>query len=111
MIILFRLIFGFSLLGFVYLAAIEIQSNKIEIPYFDKFLHFSIFLFLAWLMDRSTEESIFHNKSYIYFLIVYAVGIEVMQFFIPYRSAEFYDLVADLAGMLVYLIFVPRLRT
>jgi VanZ family protein len=44
-------------------------------------------------------------------LIAYALSIEVTQYFLPYRDAEFLDFLFDLLGILVYLKFAPKFKT
>jgi VanZ family protein len=38
------------------------------------------------------------------------LGIEIVQYNLPYRSAELFDFLADLLGMLVYFVFIPRIK-
>tara|TARA_B100000282_G_scaffold217586_1_gene161267 strand:- start:196 stop:348 length:153 start_codon:yes stop_codon:yes gene_type:complete len=45
----------------------------------------------------------------ILFLVFYALLIEVGQSFLVYRSAEVNDFIFDLLGILVYLMFAPRI--
>lgn len=111
MIYFFRSIFLSSLFVIIYLAAIEVQPKDIEIQYVDKFLHFIVFFFLIALLDLATRRSLWCHKSLVFYLILYAAGIEIMQFYTPHRTAETYDFLADLAGMVVYLIFIPKLKT
>ena len=81
-----------------------------SVPYIDKLLHFSAFLILTLFMDLSIKRPLPFNKAAVIFLIMYAFFIELVQYFLPYRSAEVFDFVADLLGILVYLYFAPKIN-
>jgi VanZ family protein len=110
LIIFYRVALFFSLLAVIYLAGIEIKVAELELPYVDKILHFIAFFFLTGLMDLSIKTSLKLRKMPTIFLIFYAGAIEVMQFYIPYRSAELFDLLAGLLGILVYFVIIPKIK-
>ena len=60
-------------------------------------------------LDLSSKSSIVNSNSLILFLVFYALLIEVVQSFLVYRSAEVNDFIFDLLGILVYLMFAPRI--
>ena len=70
---------------------------------FDKINHFLAFLVLALFCDFS-----FPNKSFLYStflpLLIYAVLIECVQYFLPFRSFSLLDIAADLSAVLFYLL-------
>jgi len=82
---------------------------------YDKIVHFVAFLFLGILAYRAIKIPDFEisktNAVLLTFIfsVIFGVLIEVNQFFIPYRSAELGDIVADMlgniTGILCYLPF------
>ncbi len=85
-------------------------ETLISLVHFDKFLHFFAFLVLSVFLDLSTTEPLIKKKMLISLLIAYALSIEVTQYFLPYRDAEFLDFLFDLLGILVYLKFAPKFK-
>lgn len=83
-------------------------QNGIQQPftYGDKALHFLAFYILAVLVDFS-----FPNRRFgvlkIIMLFGYGVAIEFVQSFLPYRSAETADVVADMLGSFAYAGSIP----
>ena len=78
--------------------------SGITFQHADKVAHFLIFFSLAVLLDLSFKLSV--NKSLL-ILSSYAVTIEILQSFLPYRSASLGDIFADILGLVIY-IFVCR---
>ena len=110
MIKIYRSIF-FFLIIFVSFSSFSFPpETSISLPYFDKFLHFTTFLVLSIFLDLSSLKPLHQNKLYILLLISYALLIEVVQYFLTYRDAEFLDFVFDLVGILVYVKFAPKLE-
>ena len=91
-------------------AAFMPAEGNSSILHIDKFLHFSIFLLLTMFLDLSSKKTITKNPILVFFLIFYAGFIELVQYFLPFRSAEFLDFLSDLLGILVYLIFAPKIK-
>lgn len=75
----------------------------------DKLKHAAAFVTLATLADFSFPRSRF-GAAKAGWLLAYGVLIEVVQYFVPYRSAEVLDVVADSVGIACYLLLVPALR-
>ena len=65
----------------------------------DKLLHFFCFIYLIMVLHFSQLIS---NK-YVQYVIValYGILIEIVQAFLPYRSFELMDILADLSGILI----------
>ena len=61
-------------------------------------------------MDLSIKKPLMLCRSALFFLISYAFLIELVQYFLPYRSAEVFDFISDLLGILVYLYFAPKIN-
>ena len=109
MIRIYRFIFLFLILFISYAAVIPTEGSA-SVPYIDKVLHFSVFLLLTLFMDLSLKIPLPFNKTALIFLVMYAFLIELVQYFLPYRSAEIFDFVSDLLGILVYLYFAPKIN-
>ena len=94
MIRIYRFVFLFLLL-FISYASVTPTEGGASVPYIDKLLHFSAFLILTLFMDLSIKKPLLLNKIGLIFLILYAFLIELVQYFLPYRSAEVFDFVSD----------------
>jgi VanZ family protein len=74
---------------------------------YDKMNHLLAFLILAIVNDY-----MFSNKSFFYYtflpLMAYAVLIETVQYFLPSRSFSLFDIIADMSGILVYLLILRK---
>ena len=108
MIRIYRIVFLVLFLLISYTALTP--QGDISIPYLDKIFHFSAFLILAFFMDLSIKKPLLLSKAALFFLISYAFLIELVQYFLPYRSAEVLDFISDLSGILVYLLFAPKIN-
>lgn len=74
----------------------------------DKFYHGLAFYALAFLSDYAFPKTGFNAQKYIP-LSAYGFFIEVIQFFLPYRSFSLADMIADVAGLAIYAITLPVL--
>jgi VanZ family protein len=75
----------------------------------DKILHFLAFFFLAVLDDFAFPGKGFGLRK-IFPLICYGILIEYIQSFLPYRSSDLYDFLADCGGLAVYALLIPLLK-
>ena len=108
MIRIYRIVFLVLFLLISY-ASLTPQGD-ISVPYLDKLFHFSAFIILSLFLDLSIKRTLLSSKAALIFLIFYALLIELVQYFLPYRSAEFFDFISDLLGILVYLYFAPKIN-
>ena len=108
MIKVYQSLFCISFLFICYSTFTPSEGN-FSILFLDKILHFGAFFLLSFLLDRSTRRPLIYHKGLIIFLVIFAVSIEIIQSFLPYRSAEMLDFVSDLSGILVYLYFAPKI--
>ena len=109
MIRIYRLVFLLLVLFISYAAVTPVEGGA-SVPYIDKLLHFVAFLILTFFMDLSIKKPLLLSKAALFFLISYAFLIELVQYFLPYRSAEVFDFISDLLGILVYLYFAPKIK-
>ena len=73
-------------------------------------LHLVAFLLLSFTLDLSSKRNFKSSPDLILALVFYAGFIEVVQSFLSFRSAELLDFAFDLIGILVYVIFAPKIR-
>lgn len=108
MIIAFRLLLTLSLLLILYLATIKLE-NPILTSVNDKLGHIMAFAYLAFLLDFAMPDSDF-NLLKIIPLLGYGLMIEFVQYFLPYRTFSILDMLADVAGIMIYLLIIPLLK-
>ena len=103
-----RLILAFTVAVISWQATIK---NGIGLPVMngDKILHYCAFGVLAFLVDYAFPRSRF-GFAKIFILILYGLGIEYAQSFLPYRTASAGDLSADILGICTYACFIPLLK-
>jgi VanZ family protein len=77
------------------------------LPYLIHFFEFGFLVFLLTLALQQKRSSNFFWTGFtaIFLSSSYGLLIEVVQFFIPYRSFSASDFLADLAGSIVAYIF------
>ena len=109
MIRIYRLVFLLLVLFISYAAVTPVEGGA-SVPYIDKLLHFVAFLILTFFMDLSIKKPLLLSKAPLILLILYAFLIELVQYFLSYRSAEVFDFISDLLGILVYLYFAPKIK-
>jgi len=110
------LIYWFPII--LYCLLIFIQSsypsfkNAPELPYIDKVLHFVAYALLGALFLRAFKTSRIKNNVKLMLILsvllssLYGISDEIHQYFVPYRSADLMDVLADilggLAGVYIY---------
>ncbi len=108
-IISFRLSLSVVLVVISYLAAAKLDYPVVT-SMNDKVSHFLAFYVLALLVDFS-----FPKKGFGFFKIVplltYGIGIEVIQYHLPFRMFSLFDVAADTIGLIFYWGSLPVLRS
>jgi VanZ family protein len=79
----------------------EVKSSVASIAHIDKLAHFSVFFVLTGFLKRAFKAPFW---LYILILAAYGAGVEYVQGMIPHRQASFADFVADVAGIVSYLV-------
>jgi VanZ family protein len=74
----------------------------------DKFNHFIAFFTLYLLFERAHES--FTCKMRIVLLLLYALLIELIQYFLPTRSAEVLDVIVDFIGIITAYALLPVIK-
>ena len=105
-----RILLGLALLS----ASVALLSPGSEAPlpfaHADKLVHAAMFLLLAFFADAGWPHLGFVPRKYLA-LLGYGVAVEVLQHYIPLRSFDVLDIIADGAGLLLYgLLLLPLLR-
>jgi VanZ family protein len=107
-IVAFRLSLLAALIGILYLATTP-QPYPVLDPINDKFKHLLAFYVLGLLIDFSFPDKTFCTAK-IVSILGYALLIEAIQYFLPYRTASVLDLAADALGLVLYAASIPMLR-
>lgn len=81
-------------------------DSGINIPHLDKLAHFVIFALLAGLVHFSYK---LNTQLQLFIWAIYGVGIELLQGLTPTRSPEILDFVADMLGVIVTLLILPKI--
>jgi VanZ family protein len=105
---IFRLAFIGALAAITYLATTRHDYPVVK-DISDKANHILAFYALTLLVDFSfPEEPLGFSK--VAALLVYGLSIEVVQSFLPHRSASVLDVIADGVGIAAYRFSLPALR-
>ena len=105
---IYRSAFLVALAMAMYWAIEPFHRGPAMFAYQDKVGHALAFFLLTMLLDLSRW---FDKKSLqVLLLATYGVVIEAVQYFIPHRSTEFADFVADALGIFLYFIVRSRIN-
>lgn len=113
-VVVFRAALVIALVAVTYLATTD-RSYPIAEGLNDKLSHVLAFGALAFLGDFAFPAGKFDLKKFIP-LLSYGLLIEFIQYFLPYREASLFDVMADCIGLGIYwtsyryLRYVPVLR-
>ncbi|MFK5985603.1 MAG: VanZ family protein [Pseudomonadota bacterium] len=104
----FRFSLVFLVLIISYLAFTPLHQETGIMSGFDKANHLLAFFVLALFSHFSFIDKP-HYKVIIFPLLGYAFFIELVQYFLPFRSFSVFDIVADLCGIILYIILHKQL--
>jgi VanZ family protein len=107
-IVTFRLALAVALVVVMHLATTQMNYPVVE-NMNDKVNHILAFYVLGFLADFSFPRKKL-GLSKVLPLLGFGLLIEVIQYFLPYRSFSLYDLAADAAGLAVYWASLPALK-
>jgi|WetSurMetagenome_2_1015567.scaffolds.fasta_scaffold171570_2 VanZ family protein len=108
LVIASRILFPVALIISLYQATSH-SPIKLSEANGDKILHLLAFFILAVLDDFAFPGRGFGLRK-ILPLICYGILIEYIQSFLPYRSSDFYDFLADCGGLAIYALLIPLLK-
>ena len=99
-------LFPGSLIGFFLYGDLGKQPDLIQNPFGTAFNHFIYYFYISILGLFIYLKN--HNfKKLVYSLFFLSIVLELLQFIIPNRSFEFYDILANFIGVLfAYLLVV-----
>ena len=106
-ILLILYLFPGSLIGYILYGNLEQQPNLIPNPIGTSINHLIFFSYITTLalIVRSKAINIFTDYKII---LLISFILEILHFIIPNRAFEFYDLIANILGVLM-IIFIKRL--
>jgi len=106
---MFKILFFSALLLTTTLAFLPDYSDLPEVVSVSGVLnHFIAFFTLYILFERSYPQ--LTCKERIFLLLIYAVFIEAVQYFLPTRAAEIMDVIVDTLGILSAYFLLPILK-
>ena len=93
-----------SLIGYFLYGDLSKQPNIIDNPFDTSINHFLAFIFITTLAEISNlkKKQFFTN---IYFIFLLSIILETSHYIIPNRAFELYDLLANIAGVLIIFLF------
>jgi VanZ family protein len=101
----------------VYCVLIYIQSANpapVKLPGFfplDKIVHFGLYAIMGILFYRAYRTLPFKKRHQVLILLsvvsasLYGVGDEIHQYYVPYRQADLFDVIADVLGAVCGVYF------
>ncbi len=107
-IIIYRVLLVAAVIIILYLATTHLKIPVVE-DINDKVNHIFAFYVLALLLDFSFPTSPFRAKK-VSALLSYGLAIEIVQYFLSYRTFSLFDLGADAFALVIYRISLPWLR-
>jgi VanZ family protein len=107
-IVAIRVTLSITLAVIMYLATTPYSYPVVE-DLNDKVSHILAFGTLAFLTDFSFPIRKFGLHKFLW-LLSYGLLIEFIQYFLPYREASVFDVMADCAGLAVYWAFYSYLK-
>ena len=102
----FRILFAYTLF-IVFISVIPLNEGSGDFfPFLDKIIHFLIYTLLAFLAINTFRLKARKNCYIKVFLYCFFVGslIECIQYFLPFRSFEGFDILANSAGSVVGIL-------
>lgn len=108
LVVAFRLALVAALAVVTYLATTRLNYPVVQ-ELNDKVSHVFAFYVLALLADFSFPKGRF-GSSQVLALMGYGLLIEIVQYFLPYRTFSLYDWAADGIGLAIYWLSQPALR-
>jgi len=103
-----QVLFGCLIVIGTVMALIPLHIPDMGISFTDKIIHTTAFIGFAVLLDMATIRSFWRWK--VPLLLGYGFGIEVLQYFTPWRSFELKDFAADSLGVLLYWMVATLFR-
>ena len=102
-ILLILYLFPGSLIGYFLYNDLGKQPNLISNPIGNSINHFFFFAYLSILASVCSlkRKQILTN---FYFILLIAIFLEMSHFIIPNRAFQYFDLIANMSGVMVYFM-------
>ncbi len=97
----FKAIFYLAVIVVLYKALTPNQEALLDFYQSDKVLHIIAFFTLSFLLNRASS-SIKRRLRNMISLLAFGIFIEILQSFTGYREVSFWDIVADLIGIVLF---------
>lgn len=107
-LVFLRVCLAATLIAILFLATTH-QQMPVAANISDKFNHALAFFVLAWLTDRAFPGKTFWKTKALP-LLAYGIGIECLQYFLPFREFSILDMLADGAGLIVYRVVMTVVK-
>lgn len=103
LILVILYLFPGSILGYLFYNDLSRQPNLIDNPIGTSINHFFYFVYLTLLcvVLNSQIKRIVTSYIFIFFISIF---LEISHFIVPNRAFEFYDLAANITGVLVVIL-------
>ncbi len=97
-------LFPGSLIGYFLHGDLEKQPNIVNNPIGTSINHLFYFMFLTILASvcNFKQNQFFINFNFIFFISIF---LEITHIIIPNRAFEFYDLLANIFGVIIIILF------
>ena len=98
-----------SLIGYFLYGNLETQPNIISNPIgtsINHMIYFCLITILAYLI-KSKSKNLLINLKFIFFLSIF---LELLHLIIPNRAFEYFDLIANIIGVLLAIFLLKLLR-
>ena len=105
----FKVLFFITVIVILYKALTPSGEPLFNFYQGDKVLHAGAFFVLSFLLNRSSS-SISTRIRNIFSLLAFGILIEILQSFTGYREVSFWDVVADLVGILLFQLTYSFLK-
>ncbi len=102
-------LFPGSLIGFLLYGDAGKQPNLINNPIGTSLNHFFFFVYLSILAVIFNLKKVLIYNSF-YFVLLLSILLEISHFFIPNRAFETYDLIANMAGVIVVFLIKKKFK-
>ena len=98
-------LFPGSLIGYFLYGDLGKQPNIVDNPIGTSINHFFYFMYLTILavICNLKQDQVFTN---FYFIFSISIFLEVSHYIIPNRAFEYYDLLANVVGVLIIFLFM-----
>ena len=109
LVLLILYLFPGSLIGYILYGNLGQQPNFIDNPIGTSINHLIFFSYITALaiIIKSRVRNIFASYK---FILVIAFALEILHFIVPNRAFELYDLIANIAGVVIILLIYSFIK-